>query len=140
MMRSSPPPQRPTWALRAYDQRTVAVLVLIGMAALSLCWLLAGGATGGLVDLDERASHPAEFRVDINAAGWPELAQLPGIGEKLARRIVESRERDGPFSSADDLRRVFGMGPKTLAKVRPYVLPIAAIAAPASAGDHAAAR
>jgi competence protein ComEA len=118
-------PTNPPWILRRYDQRTVAVLVLLGMAALAAYWLAAGGFSGGLVEIERHAPQPAEFRVDLNAAGWPELAQLPGIGETLAQRIVESRLRNGPFATHDDLRRVSGIGPKKLAKMKPYLLPIA---------------
>lgn len=57
-------------------------------------------------------------------SSWPELAQLPQIGETLARRIVESREADGPFLDHDDLLRVRGIGPKTLEGIRPYLLPM----------------
>jgi competence protein ComEA len=63
--------------------------------------------------------------VDINAAEWPELAELPEIGEMLARRIVESRSAAGPFGDHDDLLRVNGIGPRTLDKLRPYLLPMA---------------
>ena len=49
------------------------------------------------------------------------MLQLPGIGETLARRIVESRRSEGRFFEADDLQRVQGIGPKTLQRVRPYL-------------------
>lgn len=62
-----------------------------------------------------------EFRVDVNSASWPELSQLPRIGETLARRIVEEREQNGPFFSPDDLTRVRGIGPKTLEQILPYL-------------------
>jgi Holliday junction DNA helicase RuvA len=48
------------------------------------------------------------------------IARSPGVGPKLAQRIVEARGTR-PFRSADDLRRVKGIGPKTLEKVRPFV-------------------
>ena len=48
--------------------------------------------------------------VDINRANEDELRVLPGIGGVLAARIVEAREREGPFASLDDLRRVRGLG------------------------------
>lgn len=49
---------------------------------------------------------------------------LPGLGETLAKRIVASRESEGPFRDHDDLRRVRGIGPRTLERIRPYLLPI----------------
>ena len=39
----------------------------------------------------------------------------------LAARIIAEREKR-PFASADDLRRVNGIGPKTLEKLRPFVV------------------
>lgn len=41
--------------------------------------------------------------IDINTATAEELASLPGIGEVRAGRIVQSRQEDGPFASADEL-------------------------------------
>ncbi len=53
------------------------------------------------------------LRVDVNAATAQELEQLPRVGPALAKRIVEWRDRHGPFHSADDLRHVRGIGPST---------------------------
>jgi competence protein ComEA len=74
------------------------------------------------VPLDLRA--PAEGtrrRVDVNRAGLEELQSLPGIGPALAQRILDSRSRDGPFRRLDDLLRVRGIGPATLARLQPLV-------------------
>ncbi len=57
--------------------------------------------------------HP----VDVNRASEEELRLLPGIGAVLASRIVEARERDGPFASVDDLRRVRGLGRAKLDRI-----------------------
>ncbi len=59
-------------------------------------------------------------RVNVNQATAEELQALPGIGPKMAQRIVEEREKR-PFKSADDLRRVPGIGPKRLEQLRPYI-------------------
>ena len=56
-----------------------------------------------------KSEAPAQ-PVDINRASQDELRMLPGVGAVLAARIIEARERDGPFASLDDLRRVRGMG------------------------------
>ena len=63
-----------------------------------------------------KRSPPAQ-PVDINRASEDELRALPGIGAVLASRIVEARERDGPFASLDDLRRVRGLGRAKLEKL-----------------------
>jgi competence protein ComEA len=74
------------------------------------------------VEIDRLPAKAYEFRLDINSATWVEWMQLEGIGEVLARRIVENRERSGPFSGVDDLRRVPGIGPKTLEDLRPHLI------------------
>ena len=54
-------------------------------------------------------------RVDVDTAGADELARLPRVGPKLARRIVEERDARGPFGGLEGLRRVPGVGPAMLA-------------------------
>jgi competence protein ComEA len=57
---------------------------------------------------------PAKF--DINTATEKELRLIPGIGPVMARRIIDAR----PFRSADDLKKVNGIGDKKYAEIRPY--------------------
>lgn len=68
--------------------------------------------------------HPADSTAgltDLNRASPAELDRLPGIGPVLARRIVEHRERHGPFRSADELLGVPGIGTRLLERIRPHV-------------------
>ncbi len=60
--------------------------------------------------------------INVNAATAMELERLPGIGPVLAARIIEEREENGLFSSADDLERVSGIGPKKVAAMRDRVV------------------
>ena len=48
--------------------------------------------------------------VDLDTAGVATIEGLPWIGAALAARIVESRERCGPFGSMEELTRVYGIG------------------------------
>jgi competence ComEA-like helix-hairpin-helix protein len=68
-----------------------------------------------------RSGGPAPAPLDPNRAGAEALVALPGVGPVLARRIVEERERSGPFRGPDDLLRVRGIGPATLNRLRPYL-------------------
>lgn len=54
--------------------------------------------------------------VDINEADAETLAaELDGVGLAKARAIVEYRTKNGPFTSAEDLGKVKGIGTKVLA-------------------------
>jgi len=65
-------------------------------------------------------SHPKEKTplgtIDINMATEKELRTVPGIGPVMAARIIAAR----PFRSADDLKRVSGIGDKKYEQIRPY--------------------
>jgi competence protein ComEA len=106
------------------DQATVAGLALSAFVAMVGYWLVVGGHRGQLIEIDRAMPLEAQYVVDINSAEWPELAQLPSIGPTLAQRIVDSRLQDGPYQSHEDLLRVPGIGPVTLARMKPYLLPV----------------
>jgi competence protein ComEA len=59
--------------------------------------------------------------VDINRASVDELIGLPGIGEVMAKRIIEFREQHGPFKRVEDLLKVKGIGEKSFQKLRPSI-------------------
>ena len=71
--------------------------------------------------VDSRRSHAKEQtelgKIDINTATEKELRTIPGIGPITARKIIEAR----PFRSADDLRKVNGIGDKKYDQIRPYL-------------------
>jgi competence protein ComEA len=103
------------------DQLLLALLCTAMLGLLVAYW--ARSTKWGAVPIEVERAEPRkfEFRLDVNSATWVEWTQLDGIGDALARRIVADREAKGPFSSIDDLRRVKGIGPKTLEKIRPWL-------------------
>ena len=56
--------------------------------------------------------------VNINTAPASELQTLPGIGAKVAERIVEYRQKNGPFKKVEDLMNVRGVGEKNFLKLK----------------------
>lgn len=86
---------------------------------------MAGGPSGRIIEIDRAEPLEYQFLVDVNSASWSELAQLPDIGEVLARRIVQTRTERGKFTSSDDLLAVPGIGPRKLARIAPFLSPLA---------------
>ena len=70
--------------------------------------------------LEAKQSHGKERtpfgKIDINTATEKELTTVPGIGHVMAARIIAAR----PFRSADDLKKVSGIGDKKYVQIRPY--------------------
>ena len=59
--------------------------------------------------------------VNINTASATDLQALPGIGAKTAERIVEYRQKNGPFKKVEDLMNVRGIGEKNFLKLKPQL-------------------
>jgi competence ComEA-like helix-hairpin-helix protein len=103
----------------------LSVLLIVGIV-----WAGAHRATRPIIRSpnDVPASIPTsggqlpDMRLDLNRASAAELTLLPGIGERLAERIVDEREHGGAFHTVDDLQRVRGIGPLKVKRLRPYVV------------------
>ena len=57
-------------------------------------------------------------KIDINKAGIDELDLLDGIGPSLAGRIIEYRQKYGPFTRVEDLKNVKGIGDKLFDRIK----------------------
>ena len=62
-----------------------------------------------------------------------ELESLPGIGAKVAARIVEYRMKKGPFKKIEELMNVPGFGEKSFLRLRPQ---LTVAAKPEPTGQH----
>ncbi len=91
-------------------RRIVATALAFSMAA----FMLAGSALA--------AGKPAPTaKVNINTASVEQLTTLPGVGPKLAARIVEYRQKSGSFHATQDLLNVKGIGEKNFAKMSSWL-------------------
>ena len=59
--------------------------------------------------------------ININTATALELEALPSVGPSTAKAIVSFRTKNGPFSKAEDLLKVPGIGDGKLAAMKPFV-------------------
>jgi competence protein ComEA len=64
--------------------------------------------------------------VNINTASAADLEGLPGIGAKTAARIVEYRQKNGPFKKIEELMNVRGVGEKNFLKLKGQITVAAA--------------
>jgi len=59
--------------------------------------------------------------ININTATAAELDALPGIGAKTAARILEYRQKNGPFKKVEELMNVRGVGEKNFLKLKAQI-------------------
>jgi competence ComEA-like helix-hairpin-helix protein len=72
-------------------------------------------------DTKASGNSDAAFPINVNTADGPTLQLLPGIGPAYAKRIMAYRKQFGPIKTADELENIKGVGPKTVAKLRPLI-------------------
>ena len=113
--------------MRGEPERTLGVLGAAALAAAGVCLAAraavcspgAGRKAAAVMHVPAwDAALAAAGRIDVNAAGRAELERLPGIGRSLARRIVAERRARGTFLAPEELARVPGIGPRTIAALR----------------------
>lgn len=108
---------------RGAPSDTAGAPVLAGLLAGPPPGTFAPGGSGGHVD-PEGAGDRGRARkatptgpIDLNRADAATLTLLPGVGPKLAERIVADRLENGPYRTLADLDRVKGVGPALLQKI-----------------------
>jgi competence protein ComEA len=82
--------------------------------------LLSTHAQGAAAQAPDRAPRPAATAgvVNLNTASASDFEALPGIGPKTAARIIEYRQKNGPFKKVEELMNVQGIGEKSFLQFR----------------------
>ncbi len=60
-------------------------------------------------------------KIDLNTATLSQLNGLPGIGPVIAERILELREKSGPYKRIEDLMNIRGIGEKKFLKLKDLI-------------------
>jgi DNA uptake protein ComE-like DNA-binding protein len=69
----------------------------------------------------EKTTEVIELQVEINASDSIELMKLPGIGNKLSKRIVKYRDLLGGFYSLAQLKEVYGLSEPVIQQINKMV-------------------
>jgi competence protein ComEA len=69
----------------------------------------------------QKPAATAAAPVNLNTATAEQLATIPGVGAKMAERIIDYRQKNGGFKKIEDLMNVSGVGEKSFLKMKPLV-------------------
>jgi competence protein ComEA len=67
------------------------------------------------------ATATAAAPVNLNTATVEQLATIPGVGPRMAERIIDYRQKNGGFKKVEDLMNVSGVGEKSFLKMKPLI-------------------
>ena len=97
-----------------------AAALLVGLLGGTAVWgeQVPGTKSAGATSTVTKA---AGTPVNINTADAAALEAVSGIGKKKAAAIVDYRQKNGPFKTVDDLKKVTGIKDKTMAKIKDKV-------------------
>jgi len=99
--------------------RTVLSFVVVSCL---LCALPSTSAAAQSKEPARAGAKPASTAiVNLNTASASDLEGLPGIGAKTAARILEYRQKNGPFKKVEELMNVRGVGEKNFLKLKPQL-------------------
>ena len=93
--------------------------VFVALLAVLLCTGLV--AANPQAPAGSSAQGGASTLINLNTATPAQLDTLPGIGPKVATRIVEYRQKNGGFKKVEELMNVQGIGEKLFLKLKPLV-------------------
>jgi comEA protein len=65
-----------------------------------------------------KSSEQTAGKININKATSDQLMEIKGIGSSYAKRIVEYREKNGPFKKIEDIMQVQGIGTKIFESIK----------------------
>lgn len=66
----------------------------------------------------EKKTEVIEIQIEINTADSIELMKLPGIGDKLSKRIVKYRDLLGGYYSLEQLKEVYGLTEQVILQIQ----------------------
>jgi competence protein ComEA len=101
--------------------RTILSIVAVASLVAAVPSTSVAGQTMAGSRTTAKPAASASTIVNLNTATAVNLEGLPGIGAKTAARIVEYRQKNGPFKKVEELMNVRGVGEKSFLKIKPQL-------------------
>lgn len=80
-----------------------------------------GEAKDSLEAAGQTANSKDAGKININTAQSDQLETIPGVGPATAKKIIDYRDKEGKFSSVEDIKNVSGIGEKKYENMKDYI-------------------
>lgn len=97
------------------------MMIRILMAAMLAVAMSATAISAQSKGTTPKPAATAAAPVNLNTATAEQLATIPGVGPRMAERIIEYRQKNGGFKKVEDLMNVSGVGEKSFLKMKPLI-------------------
>jgi competence protein ComEA len=97
------------------------IRTIAGVITLAILLVVQPNAQGTQANTPTRATPAVAPLINLNTATAAELEKLPGVGARMAERIVAHREKNGPFKKIEELMNVQGIGEKSFLNLRAQI-------------------
>lgn len=101
--------------LTRQERQVILFLIAISLFGIGVNFLLTRYPQVKTITYDIR-------RIDLNQVDTHALTEIPGIGRKLAERIIEYRNSKGGFEDTEELKKIKGIGESKYELIKDYFL------------------
>ncbi len=106
--------------LTRQEKNAVLFIAASALLGLALSFLFKAAPSAGRI---YAASFDTEVsKININSAGKEQLITLPGIGPKIAEKIIDYRRKKGKIHDIKELKQINGIGDKKIENMKPFLI------------------
>jgi competence protein ComEA len=105
-------------SLTAQERQVILFLVILTLSGAGINFLAKRFSAVRSI----ACANPSLGKINVNTADKQTLKLIPGVGEKLAQRILDYRRENGKFLQPEDLGRIKGLHNRTLEKARDMII------------------
>jgi len=109
------------FGLTLQERRVLVFLIFLVVIGLGIDYLRKTDSSLKIHLEDLIQIREEENKFDLNQIDKETLIRLPGIGEKIAKRIIEYRQKYGSFKDLQELRKVKGIRTSTYEKLKDFL-------------------